>query len=345
MPKGQGKDWTRPYHVCKGKGCNNWCWASQVPSQPLCSVCGKKWPGAKFFPGPQPPRAPRPQKPESPPRRAREQGQPKGLAKILKDRWSVLDSATQEALQAAGFKPKPVPPPEDTLLSKLLSRKEELPEDLRSLLTAELEQSQATPYEEGQHSSNALTKASHKYRQLARKKLDLQASITQAKDHLKALIEETQEVDKQMDEAKQAIVEAQSKLSEALEQGNPVPEAKPNLGDIAAFENLGKALGIEFTEAQAAVLQKASEAQLPPGLATGRPLFNFGPKAPPEQGDKKADGQSHSAPSADAQKEAPDAEMNEPTLGAQDGLSDGRDRSPRRNSRNGSKEAGQNLGE
>ena len=188
-------------------------------------------------------------------------------------------------------------------------------------------------------------KASHKYRQLARKKLDLQASITQAKDHLKALIEETQEVDKQMDEAKQAIVEAQSKLSEALEQGNPVPEAKPNLGDIAAFENLGKALGIEFTEAQVVVLQKASEAQLPPGLANGRPLVNFGPKAPPEQGDKKADGQIHSAPSADAQKEAPDAEMPEPPLGAQEGLSDGRDRSPRRNSRNGSKEAGQTQGE
>ena len=216
---------------------------------------------------------------------------------------------------------------------------------LRTLLTAELEQSQATPYEEGQHSSNALTKASHKYRQLARKKLDLQASINQAKDHLKALIEETQGVDKQMEEAKQAIVEAQSKLSEALEQGNPVPEAKPNLGDIAAFENLGKALGIEFTEAQAAVLQKASEAQLPPGLATGRPLFHFGPKAPPEPSDKKDGGQSLPAPSAEEQKEAPDAEMNEPAQGAQDGLSDGRDRSPRRNSRNGSKEASLAQGE
>ena len=40
----------------------------------------------------------------------------------------MLDAATQEALQAAGFKPKPETPPEDTLLSKLLSRKEELPE-------------------------------------------------------------------------------------------------------------------------------------------------------------------------------------------------------------------------
>ena len=179
---------------------------------------------------------------------------------------------------------------------------------------------QATPYEEGQHSSNALTKASHKYRQLARKKLDLQASINQAKDRLKALIEETQGVDKQMEEAKQAIVEAQSKLSEALEQGNPVPEAQPNLGDIA--------------DAQAAVLQKASEA-----------LFNFGPKPPPEAGDKQDGGQSLPAPSAEDQKEAPDAEMKEPAPGAQEGLSDGRDRSPRRNSRNGSKEAIQSQGE
>ena len=131
----------------------------------------------------------------------------------------MLDTATQKALQAAGFKPKPEAPPEDTLLSKLLSRKEELAEDIRSLLTAELEQSQATPYEEGQHSSNALTKASHKYRQLARKKLDLQASINQAKDHLKDLIKETQGVDKQMEEAKQAIVEAQSQAFRSFGAG------------------------------------------------------------------------------------------------------------------------------
>ena len=95
------------------------------------------------------------------------------------------------------------------------------------MLELEAGKPSATPYEEGQHSSNALTKASHKYRQLARKKMDLQASITQTKEHLKALVEETQSVDKQMDEAKQAIEDAQSKLSEALEQGNSVSVAHP----------------------------------------------------------------------------------------------------------------------
>eukprot|EP00439_Symbiodinium_sp_Y106_P009766 s7148_g1.t1 len=133
--------------------------------------------------------------------------------------------------------------------------------------------------------------ASHKYRQLARKKMDLQASITQAKEHLKALVEETQSVDKQMEEAKQAIEDAQSKLitqakehlkalveetqsvdkqmeeakqaiedaqsklSEALEQGNSVSVAHPSLGDIAAFEGIGKSLGIEFSEEQLSVLR------------------------------------------------------------------------------------------
>ena len=146
------------------------------------------------------------------------------------------------------------------------------------MLELEAGKPSATPYEEGQHSSNALTKASHKYRQLARKKMDLQASITQTKEHLKALVEETQSVDKQMDEAKQAIEDAQSKLSEALEQGNSVSVAHPSLGDIAAFEGIGKSLGIEFSEEQLSVLGVGSSDAARPG---GHPAYvRVGPKQP-----------------------------------------------------------------
>lgn len=335
MAKGKG-NWSRPYHVCKGKGCNNWCWASQVPSQPLCSACGKKWPGVPPPPGPKPPTQSQLQRLDRPRRAKPEDSQPKGFLKVLKERWADLGPATQEALQAAGFQPKPPPPGEDSLLTRLLGRKGDLPADIQAMLELEAGKPSATPYEEGQHSSNALTKASHKYRQLARKKMDLQASITQTKEHLKALVEETQSVDKQMDEAKQAIEDAQSKLSEALEQGNSVSVAHPSLGDIAAFEGIGKSLGIEFSEEQLSVLRKASAAQMPPGLGVTRPTFVFGPKQPGPADPPEGTGPKEPPPQD--KPEGPDVSMKDGAGGELEELSQGRDRSPRRASRGSSKE-------
>ena len=79
----------------------------------------------------------------------------KGFLKVLKERWAELGEATQEALQAAGFRPKLAPPVEDSLLCRLLSRKGDLPADIQLMLESEAEKPSATPYEEGQHSSNA----------------------------------------------------------------------------------------------------------------------------------------------------------------------------------------------
>ena len=249
------------------------------------------------------------------PRRAKpEDSQPKGFLKVLKERWADLGPATQEALQAAGFKPKPPPLAEDSLLT--------LPADIQAMLELEAEKPSATPYEEGQHSSNALTKASHKYRQLARKKMDLQASITQAKEHLKALVEE----------------DAQSKLSEALEQGNSVSVAHPSLGDIAAFEGIGKSLSIEFSEEQLSVLRKASTVQMPPGLGVSRPAFEFGPKQPGPADPPEGTGPKEPPPQDKAG--GPDVNMKDSSGGELEELSQGRDRSPRRASRGrSSKEA------
>ena len=79
----------------------------------------------------------------------------KGFLKVLKERWAELGEATQEALQAAGFRPKPAPPIEDSSLCRLLSRKGDLPADIQLMLESEAKKPSATPYEEGQHSSNA----------------------------------------------------------------------------------------------------------------------------------------------------------------------------------------------
>ena len=87
--------------------------------------------------------------------KARFESPNKGFLKVLKERWAELGEATQEALQAAGFRPKPAPPVEDSLLCRLLSRKGDLPADIQLMLESEAEKPSATPYEEGQHSSNA----------------------------------------------------------------------------------------------------------------------------------------------------------------------------------------------
>jgi len=343
MAKGKGTNWTRPYHVCKRKGCNNWCWASQVPTHPHCSVCGKKWLA------PDKPQAllQQPRKPQPPKPRCWEGGEHpnRSLLKVLGEKWSELGEATQEAFQAAGFRPKHAPPTEKSLLDKLLSRKGELPEDIQLMLVAEAEGPSVTPYEEGQRSSNALTQASHKYRQLARKKLDLQSSVNQAKEHLKAMVEEIQGVDKQMEEAKQAMEDAQSKLSEALEQGDPVTAGKPKLDDLAAFESIGKSLGLEFTKEQLEVLQKAYVSQLPPGLPAAKaPLSHSGPD-PPAEGSLEGQNRGPAGPQRPEKPTAPDEDMKPPEPTDPDEDFKGRYRSPRRLLRGGSKHSAQSQGE
>ena len=79
----------------------------------------------------------------------------RGFLKVLKKRLAELGEATQEALRAAGFRPKPAPPVEDSLLCRLLSRQGDLPADIQLMLESEAEKPLATPNEEGQHSSNA----------------------------------------------------------------------------------------------------------------------------------------------------------------------------------------------
>ncbi|CAE7232710.1 unnamed protein product [Symbiodinium sp. CCMP2592] len=269
----------------------------------------------------------------------REEGNSRHFLRLLHSKWAELGDATKEAFQAAGFKPRPQPPQETSLLDKLRSRKGELPEDIQLLLDSLEEAPSATPYQEGQHSSNALTKASHRYRQLARKKLDLQASVNQAKEDLKAMLDELQEVDKLMEEAKQAIDDAQSKLTEALEQSDPTQASPPPIGEVASFQDFGKALGIEFTKEQQAVLDKAVAAHLPPGLtARTSPVFDFKPRLSQPQGKPEQD-QRTGVEDLDSTKEAPDASMKEPPEGELEENSNPRDRSPRRTSRNGSKEA------
>ena len=101
-----------------------------------------------------------------------------------------------------------------------------------------------------------------------------------------------------------------------------------------------KALGIEFTEEQLAVIMTASEARLP----EPRLLLEFGPKSPvcvePQGG-----GTGACAAPPQKQPEALDAEMQEPEPSAIDELSLGSFCCPRRLSRGGSKEQNQSQGE
>ncbi|CAE7259333.1 unnamed protein product [Symbiodinium sp. CCMP2592] len=152
-------------------------------------------------------------------------------------------------------------------------------------------------------------------------------------------VDELQEVDKLMEEAKQAIDDAQSKLTEALEQSDPTQASPPPIGEVASSQDFGKALGIEFTKEQQAVLDKAVAAHLPPGLtARTGPVFHFQPRLSQPQGKPDQD-QKTRAEDLDSTKEAPDASMKEPPEGELEENSNPRDRSPRRTSRNGSKEA------
>ena len=155
LPKGKGKDWTRPYHVCKGQGCNCWCWALQVPTHPSAVSVVSSGPGCSLNPAHS----------QQDSRNLRDRRGPgeggtltlptRGFLKVLKKRLAELGEATQEALRAAGFRPKPAPPVEDSLLCRLLSRQGDLPADIQLMLESEAEKPLATPNEEGQHSSNA----------------------------------------------------------------------------------------------------------------------------------------------------------------------------------------------
>ncbi|CAE7245568.1 unnamed protein product, partial [Symbiodinium sp. CCMP2592] len=119
----------RQYFVCK---CGAWTWADKVHSNPYYCQCGKKWPAPALKQN----GSPRPPKSLTFPSAREEERRLKPAVTTI---WDQIPEEARSRLTQAGWKGPPkqkdaVESQTDPLLSLLVQRQDELPEDIRTAL-------------------------------------------------------------------------------------------------------------------------------------------------------------------------------------------------------------------
>ena len=284
----------RQYFVCK---CGAWTWASKVQQgQTHCQQCGKKWPAPA--PAKQQPR--NPQKPptaSSPaPQRSTEQRdkreEERRLKRAVTTIWDQIPEEARSRLTQAGWRGPPRvkdanDQATDPLLSLLVQRKDELPEDVRAAVVEATSAPEPTAGEKALQSNKDLSKASSRLRVLVNKKIKLLESIEEAKESLRLQLQELQETTEKIHEAETAVEKAKLELTKAVE---PPPGVKdvPDTPEPMDVEELVTALGLTLSDEQqerlAEYRARAKKRQRPPTVETppGLPSFQLGlGEAPP----------------------------------------------------------------
>ncbi|CAE7339554.1 unnamed protein product [Symbiodinium sp. CCMP2592] len=174
----------RQYLVCK---CGAWTWADKVHSSPYCQ-CGKKWPAPalKQNGSPRPPKTPSPSPQRGADKKERREEE-RRLKRAVTTIWDQIPEDARARLTQAGWKGPPkqkeaVESQTDPLLSLLVQRQDELPEDIRTALVEATTGPEPSPGEKAMQSNKDLTKASSRLRVLIHKKIKLLESIEEAKE-------------------------------------------------------------------------------------------------------------------------------------------------------------------
>ena len=214
----------RQYFVCK---CGAWTWASKVQQgQTHCQQCGKKWPAPA--PAKQQPRNPqKPPKASSPaPQRSTEQRdkreEERRLKRAVTTIWDQIPEEARSHLTQAGWRGPPRAKDAndqatDPLLSLLVQRKDELPEDVRAAVVEATSAPEPTAGEKALQSNKDLSKASSHLRVLVNKKIKLLESIEEAKESLRLQLQELQETTEKIHDAETAVEKAKLELTKAVE--------------------------------------------------------------------------------------------------------------------------------
>ena len=284
----------RQYFVCK---CGAWTWASKVQQgQTHCQQCGKKWPAPA--PAKQQPRNPqKPPKASSPaPQRSTEQRdkreEERRLKRAVTTIWDQIPEEARSHLTQAGWRGPPRAKEAndqatDPLLSLLVQRKDELPEDVRAAVVEATSAPEPTAGEKALQSNKDLSKASSRLRVLVNKKIKLLESIEEAKESLRLQLQELQETTEKIHDAETAVEKAKLELTKAVE---PPPGVKdvPDTPEPMDVEELVTALGLTLTDEQqerlAEYRARAKKRQRPLAVETppGLPSFQLGlGEAPP----------------------------------------------------------------
>ncbi|CAE7033136.1 unnamed protein product [Symbiodinium sp. CCMP2592] len=239
------------YFVCK---CGAWTSCSKVQQgQTHCQQCGKKWP-APPAPARQQPTSPQkhPKSPSSSPSPQRDpdrkerREEERRLKRAVTTIWDQIPEEARSRLVQAGWKGPPkqkdaVESQTDPLLSLLVQRQDELPEDL--------------------------TRASSRLRVLIHKKIKLLESIEEAKESLRLQLQELQETTEKIHEAENAVEKAKLELTKAV--GTPAGvQDVPVTPEPMDVDELVTILGLTLSDEQQ---EKLAEYRAKPQKGRGLP--------------------------------------------------------------------------
>ncbi|CAE6969603.1 unnamed protein product [Symbiodinium sp. CCMP2592] len=200
--------------------------------------------------------------------------------------WDQIPEDARARLTQAGWKGPPkqkdaVESQTDPLLSLLVQRQDDLPEDIRTALVEATTGPEPSPGEKAMQSNKNLTKASSRLRVLIHKKIKLLESIEEAKESLRLQLQELQETTEKIHEAENAVEKAKLELTKAVGTPTGVQDV-PVTPEPMDVDELVTILGLTLSDEQQEKLaeyrakthkrQRPSEVGAPPGL----PAFHLG---------------------------------------------------------------------
>ena len=160
----------------------------------------------------------------------------------------------QETLVQAGSKP-PKEAVQDFLLVALKENEDQLPDAVKQVSAASQEGIR-NPHQEGKQDSIELSKVTQRYKILVKKKMDLQGVIQGAKEALRLQLEDLQNLDVNLKQAKAHSEAVQVKLAQTVDQDN----AQEHRQEFDKFLKMAQKFGVEL----------AMEQQMPKPASEGK---------------------------------------------------------------------------
>ncbi|CAE7334480.1 unnamed protein product [Symbiodinium sp. CCMP2592] len=224
---------TRQYVTCCNPSCRSWLWSDRASKVRHCSLCSTPWQQSLKAAGQSDLwptvwdaaswKRPRRKAKVAPPPGLGE-GVPAPVLEAIKKHWHELDGPVQASLKASGVSVE-VPEPELDLQQACLKHLDSLPESVRKLVAAPLEEA-----------STAVTIAdlNRKFkgetaslRDLVHQSVVLQARIDRAKQSYQDLLKEMQELTVSLTSKQKEVEQLQKQLSDKLSEAEAVPQPPP----------------------------------------------------------------------------------------------------------------------
>ncbi len=179
------------------------------------------------------------------------------LVKILHKAFASLPEEVKVTLTGAGYRPKPDDENEDPLWQVLNKHRKNLPAEVQEVWDQQEAKPPLTEAEKQQEATKAVGKAANRLKALVSKRVELQAKADETKEYLRLVLENLQDLDGKIKQAKDDAAKAQQDLDDTGHTQEDPSQATAM--EIDQVEEVCSQIGVILNAAQKEKLKELRE--------------------------------------------------------------------------------------